>query len=166
MTESQQRLALGAIAVEVAEVHGRATDAANREHLWGLAERENYEWFTAVFQEYQAGTGDASAIIGPLRQYLQARASHLQATYDLNVALAQLSQTTGREAMLGAPRAECVRPPTGPEPDDADAGIDETELQRLLQSTQDEDDASVATPSAIRDAAVAPDVRRARPLRR
>jgi multidrug efflux system outer membrane protein len=137
MTEAQQRLALGGIALEVGEVHGRAVDAKERERLWGLAEREGYEWFTSVFQEYQAGTGDVTAIIAPLRQYLQARANHLQAVSDLNSALAQLAQVTGREEMDGAPAEGCVRPAAVRE--DTDAGVSDEEIDALLGETAEED---------------------------
>lgn len=137
MTEAQQRLALGGIALEVGEVHARAEDAKERERLWGLAEREGYEWFTSVFQEYQAGTGEVSAIITPLRQYLQARASHLEAVSDLNTALAQLAQVTGREAMEGAPAETCARPAAVT--DDTDAGVSDEEIEALLHATAEED---------------------------
>jgi len=137
MTEAQQRLALGGIALEVTEVHARATAAKGRERLWGDAERENYEWFTSVFQEYQAGTGEVSAIIIPLRQYLQSRGSHLQAVSDLNTALAQLAQVTGREAMEGTPAEACARPATVA--DDTDAGVSDEEIEALLRATAEED---------------------------
>ncbi len=142
MTEAQQRLALGGIGVEVAEVHARATAASDRERLWGEAEREGFEWFSSVFQEYQAGTGEVSAIIAPLRQYLQARAAHLQAAYDFNVALAQLAQATGRGEMPGAPDPECVRPPAAAAIDDVDSGISEEEIERIMNSTLEESGAA------------------------
>mgnify|MGYP000893567600 CR=1 FL=1 len=147
MTEAQQRLALGGIGLEVSEVYGRALDAQTREHLWGEAEREGYAWFTSVFQEYQSGVGEASSIISPLRQYLQARASHLSATHEFNTALAQLAQVTGREAMEGAASRECTRP--APAPEDTDAGVSDEEIEALLASSAEEDagldlDAAVA----------------------
>ncbi len=142
MTEAQQRLALGGIGVEVAEVHARVVGAEERERLWLEAEREGYEWFTSVFQEYQAGTGEASAIITPLRQYLQARAAHLQATYDFNVALAQLAQATGRAEMPGAPDPACARPASAAEgAGDDDAGVSEEEINRILNSALGDGDA-------------------------
>jgi outer membrane protein TolC len=157
MTEAQQRLALGGIALEVTEVHARATAAQRRERHWGEAERENYEWFTSVFQEYQAGTGEASAIIAPLRQYLQSRASHLQAVSDLNQALAQLAQVTGREAMDGAPAEACARPATAPA--DPDAGVSEAEIEALLgESAEASGDAGVDGASVATDVATGEDV--------
>jgi outer membrane protein, multidrug efflux system len=152
MTEAQQRLALGGIGVEVAEVHARAVASSEREHLWGEAEREGFEWFSSVFQEYQAGTGEVSAIISPLRQYLQARASHLQAVYDFNVALAQLTQATGRGEMPGAPDPACVRPPVADTLDDGDAGISEEELERIMNASLDDAGAAIEAEDASRDA--------------
>jgi outer membrane protein TolC len=136
MTEAQQRLALGAIALEVTEAHGRVLAAQARERHWGEAERENYEWFTAVFQEYQAGTGEASAIIPPLRQYLQSRVSHLQAVSDLNTALAQLAQVTGRDTMEGTPSPRCARPVATEDPD-AGTAVSDEEIEALLGQTAD-----------------------------
>ncbi|MFO0602994.1 MAG: TolC family protein [Polyangiales bacterium] len=152
MTEAQQRLALGGIALEVSEVHARASAAQARERHWGDAERENYEWFTSVFQEYQAGTGEASAIISPLRQYLQSRASHLQAVSDLNTALAQLAQVTGRDAMDGAPSTHCARPAEAAP--DTDAGVSDEEIEALLgQAAEEGADAGAPTDDVATDVA-------------
>lgn len=165
MTEAQQRLALGGIGVEVAEVHARLTAAEQRERLWADAEREGFEWFTSVFQEYQAGTGEVSSIITPLRQYLQARASHLQSVYDFNVALAQITQVTGREELPGGPDEACVRPAAAA---DDDAGVSDEEMNAILNGALAADDAGAeevdaGVSEAVRDAStdVRPDARRA-----
>lgn len=161
MTEAQQRLALGGIGVEVAEVHARAVGAQERERLWREAEDEGTAWFSSVFQEYQAGTGEVSAVIAPLRQYLQSRASHLQATYDFNVALAQLAAATGRAEMPGAPDPACARPPLAGDVGD-DAGLSEEEINRILNAASEDDggatieapDASAVDAPAVRGTAV------------
>lgn len=152
MTEAQQRLALGGIAVEVTEVYQRALDAQNRERFYGLAEAEGYEWFTAVFQEYEAGTGELSSIITPLRQYLQMRFSHLQTVHDYNVALAQLAMATGRDELPGRPDPACVSPTTVASPSDTDGGVSEEEINRILNESLGGEDASVSAPPP-RDAA-------------
>ena len=144
MTEAQQRLALGGIGVEVAEIHARVVAAQEREELWGEAEHEAFEWFSSVFQEYQAGTGEASSIISPLQQYLLKRASHLQAAHDFNVALAQLAQATGRFEMPGSPDPSCAAPVVDTSLDDA--GVSEEEIERIMNGTLDD---AGAEPEAI-----------------
>lgn len=149
MTEAQQRLALGGIALEVTEAYERVVDARERERAWDESERAGYEWFTAIFTEYQAGTGELSSVISPLRQYLTARFSHLQAVYDLDVALANLAQVTGDPDLAGAPDPACVHP-VETSPPEADAGVSESEIDRILRESLGEDDAG--TPEAHPDA--------------
>lgn len=147
MTEAQQRLALGGIALEVTETHERVVDARERERAWDESERAGYEWFTAIFTEYQAGTGELSSVISPLRQYLTARFSHLQAIYDLDVSLANLAQVTGDPELDGAPEPACLHPAAEApsSTDDADAGVSESEIDRILRESQGDLDAGAPT---------------------
>lgn len=144
MTEAQQRLALGALGLEVTEVYERSLAAERRERAWAQGERVAYEWFTAVFTEYQAGGGEVSTIVVPLQRYLTTRYSHLEAIHDLDVALAQLSQAVGDEDVSARPDPECsaVNTPSTPAPE-----VDEDEVERLLRESLEAPDAGTVPPT-------------------
>lgn len=170
MTEEQQRLALGGIALEVTDAYERARDAREREDAWGESESAAEEWLSAVLQEYQSGTGELQQVISPLRQFLTARFSHLQAIHDLNVALLNLSVTTGQEGFEARPSSQCARQAPAAQSDasvaapvDASAE-EEDELARILREAQSAPAASVdaGTPPAA-DAPPARDATPARP---
>lgn len=147
MTEAQQRLALGAMALEVTDVYERAVAADRRERAWAQGERVAYEWFTAVFTEYQAGASEVSTIVIPLQRYLTTRYSHLESMHDLDVALAQLAQAVGDPDVDARPDPECAAAveATAPAP-----AVDESEVERILRESLGEGgDAGVAaTPDA------------------
>ncbi|MFO0627783.1 MAG: TolC family protein [Polyangiales bacterium] len=180
MTEEQQRLALGGIALEVTDAYERARDAREREDAWGESEAAAEEWLSAVLQEYQSGIGELQQVISPLRQFLTARFSHLQAMHDLNGALLNLAVTTGQESFDARPSARCARQTPATQGDasvaapvDASAE-EEDELARILREAQQGPAASVdagapagADVPAVRDAAPArPRVNPAAPPRR
>lgn len=157
MTEEQQRLALGGIALEVTDAYERARDAVEREDAWGESEAAAEEWLSAVMQEYQSGSGELQQVIAPLRQFLTARFSHIQAIFDLNVALLNLDVTTGQEEFDARPSAQCAQTTSQARGDAAttvgvDASVEEEdELARILREAQaGAEDAGVAEP---RDAA-------------
>lgn len=157
MTEAQERLALGAIAIDVTNVYEQVVAAQEREAAYNSAERDGSAWFTSVFTSYQSGVGEASTLITPLREYLQARFNHLQATHDLAVARSQLAMVTGVSEMEGTAAGDCVVSPVTPAPE-PDAGAppsgEEDEIERLLrESAQEAGDAGVATQDATGDSA-------------
>jgi hypothetical protein len=142
MTEEQQRLALGGIALEVTDAYERARDAREREDAWGESEAAAEEWLSAVLQEYQSGTGELQQVIAPLRQFLTARFSHLQAMHDLNGSLLNLAVTTGQEGFDARPSPRCARQAPALQGDasvvapvDASAE-EEDELARILREAQ------------------------------
>ena len=166
MTEAQQRLALGGIAMEVTEAYERARETLEREVAWGESEQAAQEWLTAVLQEYQSGTGELQTVISPLRQFLMTRYSHIQSVLDLNNALLNLAVVTGQEALDATPSPACRLPPP---PSDAgasadpDAGVegDDEEVQRILREAQE--GARDAGPLAPTDAATHVDGGRVNP---
>lgn len=144
MTEEQQRLALGGIALEVTDAYERTREAAEREDAWGESEAAAEEWLSAMLQEYQSGSGELQQVISPLRQFLTARASHIQATHDLNVALLNLTVTTGQEEFDPRPSPRCAQQiaaaaaaDASTETSTADASAEEDdELARILREAQ------------------------------
>ncbi|MBI5517895.1 MAG: TolC family protein [Deltaproteobacteria bacterium] len=139
MTEDQQRLALGGIAVEVEEAFEGVQEARARLDATVDGEDAASSWFTTVFQEYQAGTGDTGAVVDPLRQYLTARYNHLQAVYDYNAARARLAQVTGRDQTAGEPSA-CAAGGGSTAPE---VTPEDPEVERLLRES-----AAPTTPTA------------------
>lgn len=166
MTEAQQRLALGGIAMEVTDAFERAHDATERELAWGDSEQAAQEWLTAMLQEYQSGSGELQSVISPLRQFLTTRYSHISAIHDLNNALLNLSVVTGQEEFDATPSPACRLPPAPTREGDAAAEADATqegddeEIQRILREAQQDADAGALAPV---DAATHVDVRRMNP---
>ena len=103
MTQAQQSLALGGIALEVTDAYERAREQQSIEAARERQERWGFQWFTAVFTQFQSGAVEVGDILSPLRQYLTARAGHIQAINDLDASLSQLAMVTGQADMEGAP---------------------------------------------------------------
>lgn len=137
MTEAQERLALGGIALEVTDAYGVAVEKQRIEAARGEQEREGYGWFTEAFQQFQSGALEVSSLLTPLRSYLTAQAQHVQAINELNTALAMLAMVTGQAEVEGAPDADCnATTPPASAPVEEDAGVSDDEVEALLRGAQ------------------------------
>ncbi|MDB4928311.1 MAG: outer membrane protein, partial [Myxococcaceae bacterium] len=164
MTQAQQELALGGIALEVTGAYERAREQQIVEAARGRQERWGFQWFTAVFTQFQSGAVEIGDILSPLRQYLGARAAHIQSINDLNTQLAELAKETGQAELDGAPgddcRAPAVEPATpGATEDAGTGGASEEDIEAILRASQPAPstpavDAGVARPAA-RDGGIA-----------
>ncbi len=94
---SLERLALGGVAAEVEAAHAAAVEAATREENWDRAVRRAKSWIVAVQDAIDLGTKDERALVEPLRIYVLARASQLQALMDTHMTRAELARVTGWE---------------------------------------------------------------------
>ena len=94
-TRAQERYALGGAAVEVENAYATAVEASTREQNWDRAEHRARRWISAVQDAIDLGTKDERYMIEPLRAYVFARANHVQALMDFNVALSELARVTG-----------------------------------------------------------------------
>ncbi|MDB4940731.1 MAG: putative outer rane efflux protein [Labilithrix sp.] len=92
---SLERYALGGVGVEVEAAHAAAVEAKTREENWERAEHRSKRWISSVQDAVDLGTKDDRYIIDPLRAYVFARANHVQALLDFNVALSELARVTG-----------------------------------------------------------------------
>jgi outer membrane protein, multidrug efflux system len=90
-----ERYALGGVAVEVENAYAYAVEAKTREENWERAEHRSKRWISSVQDAIDLGTKDDRYIIDPLRAYVFARANHVQALMDFNVALSELARVTG-----------------------------------------------------------------------
>ena len=90
-----ERLALGGVGVEVENAYGTALEAKNREEAWDGAEKKAKTWISSVQEAIGLGTKDEKALLEPLRIYVNARGSHLQALMDYNIALSDLARVSG-----------------------------------------------------------------------
>lgn len=93
-----ERYALGGVAVEVENAHASAGEAKSREENWERAEHRAKRWISSVQDAIDLGTRDERYIIEPLRAYVFARANHVQALMDFNLALSELARVTGWDA--------------------------------------------------------------------
>ena len=93
-----ERYALGGVAVEVENQYATAAEAKAREENWDRAEHRAKRWISSVQDAVDLGTKDERHIVEPLRAYVFARANHIQALMDYNVALSELARVTGWEA--------------------------------------------------------------------
>jgi outer membrane protein TolC len=93
-----ERLALGGVAVEVENAYAMAVEAKSREENWDRAEHRSKRWISSVQDAVDLGTKDERFIVEPLRAYVFARANHIQALMDYNIALSELARITGWDA--------------------------------------------------------------------
>jgi len=94
-----EKYALGAVGVEVETAYATAKDATTREKFYGEAEALAKRWVASISASIAVGTREDRDIIDPLRSYLTNRYNHLQAIMDLDVAVSQLSLSTGDESL-------------------------------------------------------------------
>jgi outer membrane protein TolC len=158
MTEAQQALALGGIALEVTEAYERARELQAVEAARGRQERWGFQWFTAKFTQFQSGAVELGDILSPLRQYLGARAAHIQAINDLDTQLSQLAMVTGQAELDGAPGDDCRAPAVEPATPDAavdDAstgGAAEDDIEAILRATGGAETPAPVDAGVVRDA--------------
>jgi outer membrane protein TolC len=93
-----ERYALGGVAVEVENAYASAGEAKTREENWDRAEHRSKRWISSIQDAIDLGTRDDRQIIEPLRAYVFARANHVQALMDFNLALCELARVTGWDA--------------------------------------------------------------------
>lgn len=105
MAESQleearalERFALGGAAVEVENAYATVVEAKTREENWDRAEHRAKRWISSVQDAIDLGTKDERYMIEPLRAYVFARANHVTALMDVNVALSELARVSGWDA--------------------------------------------------------------------
>lgn len=99
-----ERLALGGIGVEVENAYGTALEAKNREQAWDEAERRTKTWISSTQDAIDLGNKDENALLEPLRNYVNAKVSHLYALLDYNIAMSELARVSGWDS--AAPSGE------------------------------------------------------------
>ncbi|MEM9727669.1 MAG: TolC family protein [Myxococcota bacterium] len=83
------------IELEVTALFEQLQDAKRRMNSWARAERETRKWFVSAGQAYEVGTMTAKDLEDSIAGYFNARAKHLAAIADYNIAVAGLEQATG-----------------------------------------------------------------------
>ncbi|MEM7435577.1 MAG: TolC family protein [Myxococcota bacterium] len=83
------------IELEVTALYEQMQDAKRRMNSWSRAERETRKWFVSAGQAYEVGTSSARELEDSIAGYFNARAKHLAAIADYNIAIAGLEQATG-----------------------------------------------------------------------
>jgi outer membrane protein TolC len=103
-TRALERLALSGAMVEVEKAYADADEARAREAAWDRAEHKAKQWIATAQDNIDLGTWDERALTEPLRVWGNARASHLQALMDYNIAMSQLALVSGWDS--AAPTGE------------------------------------------------------------
>ncbi len=101
---SMERYALGGIGVEVENAYGTALEARKREEQWARLEHRTREWIVSTQDAIDLGTKQESALLEPLRVYIDARVNHIYSLMDVNIAQSELARVTGWDA--AAPTGE------------------------------------------------------------
>jgi outer membrane protein TolC len=83
------------IELEVTALFEKLQDAKRRMNSWARAERETRKWFISAGQGYDVGTMSAKDLQDAIEGYFNARAKHLMAVAEYNLAVAGLEQATG-----------------------------------------------------------------------
>jgi len=94
-TRSLEDLALGNATFEVERAYADVLEAKSREESWDRAEHLAKQWLSNVQDHIDLGTSDEGALVEPLRSYANARAQHIVALMDYNVAMSSLSLASG-----------------------------------------------------------------------
>lgn len=95
-----ERFALGGVGVEVEKAFAEAEAANKRLDAWSRATQFARQWLIKVQQGIDIGTFDEEDIVEPSKEYALRKFSQMSATYDYNIAVAQLAQATGWDGML------------------------------------------------------------------
>ena len=94
-TRALERLALGGLAVEVETAYAAVVEALSREESWSRAEHKAKQWIVTINAQIDLGTADEKTLAEPLKAYINARAQHLVAIMDVNLAQSQLALASG-----------------------------------------------------------------------
>ncbi len=95
-----ERYALGGIGQQVEEVFAEVQDYKRRLEATSDAARMAQQWLIKVQQGIDVGVLEDSDLVDPAKEYALKRFAQLSATYEYNVALSKLAQTTGWDAIL------------------------------------------------------------------
>ncbi len=95
---SLERYALGGIAVEVESAYASALEARKREEQWARLEHRTREWIVSTQDAIELGTKQETALLEPLRTYIDARVNHIVSLMDVNVTMSELARVTGWDA--------------------------------------------------------------------
>lgn len=96
-----ERFALGGVGVEVERAFATAEDAWRRLDAWTRATQYAKQWLIKVQQGIDIGTFDDEDIVAPSKEYALHKFGQMSAAYDYNIAVAELSNATGWDGMLG-----------------------------------------------------------------
>ncbi len=96
-----QQWARGGVAQQVRDAYAEVEDARRRLTALSEAAQLAKQWMLKVQQGIEVGTMDDEDIVIPAREYATKRFGEMMATYEYNIALAKLAQTTGDEHTLG-----------------------------------------------------------------
>lgn len=94
-TEARRDEARLGMQIEVDLAREELRDAVRREEAWGRGERDTRSWLVSAAQAYDIGAVEPRDLVDALKAYFEARFSHLQAIFDVNVGAAELSRVTG-----------------------------------------------------------------------
>jgi outer membrane protein, multidrug efflux system len=94
-----ERLALGGVGVEVENAYASVVEAKTREENWDRAEHRSKRWLSMTQDAIDVGSKDERFLIEPLRNFVVARANHLQSLMDLNLTMSELARVTGWDAI-------------------------------------------------------------------
>ncbi len=95
-----ERYALGGVALEVEQAYQEARDAERRLNAWTRATGYAKRWLIKVQQAIDIGTSEDEDVVDPAKEYALKRYSQMSATYDYDLAIAQLGLATGWDALL------------------------------------------------------------------
>jgi outer membrane protein TolC len=90
-----ERYALGGVGVEVEQAFREAEDAQRRLDAYTRATTYAKRWLIQVQQGIDVGTFEDADVVDPAKEYALKRFSQMSATFDYNMAVAKLAQTTG-----------------------------------------------------------------------
>jgi outer membrane protein TolC len=91
----RRREALGGIAFEVARAHADLTEAQQRLGVTQRGEKLGKRWITTVAQNFSAGLAETKDFADALLAFFNFRVKVLQATFDTNLAAANLARAVG-----------------------------------------------------------------------
>ncbi|HET9931253.1 MAG TPA: TolC family protein [Polyangiaceae bacterium] len=94
-----ERYALGGVGVEVEQAFREAEDAERRLDAFSRAVGYAKRWLIQVQQGIDVGTFEDGDVVDPAKEYALRRFSQMSATFDYNVAIARLAQTTGWDSI-------------------------------------------------------------------
>jgi outer membrane protein TolC len=94
-----ERYALGGVGVEVEQAFREAEDAERRLEAFSRAVGYAKKWLIQVQQGIDIGTFEDGDVVDPAKEFALKRFSQMSATFDYNIALARLAQTTGWDAI-------------------------------------------------------------------